>query len=200
LSASMSVRSSNARDSRQKSISILNGESYIYGWTSTGADSCSLGAGSGSSSVSISGSNNVVGPGHAWYPSPGSSVSLSLVCTDNQSTASDSVTVTVLPNPLNPTVPDSPMTLTLVSGSGSVLVGQNVTWQCSVSGGTPPYTYSWSGTNIPTSPAPSTNPYTTAYSTVGTKNATLTVQDSGGLQGTCNGSVQVNFNPVFEEF
>ena len=81
------------------------------------------------------------------------------------------------------------------------LVGQTVTWTAGVTGGIGPYTYSWSGTNIPT-PGPTTNPYVRTYSTIGVKSAQATVTDFDGLQSTCPASatVQIQFDPDLEEF
>ena len=87
-------------------------------------------------------------------------------------------------------------------------VGGSVTWTGTVSGGTPPYTYSWSGSSIPTFPAPSSNPYSIAYTTSGQKTALLTVTDADGAQGDCSnsdpsgtgGSIYINFDPSFKEF
>jgi len=96
--------------------------------------------------------------------------------------------------------------------SSSAMVGQPVTWSANVSGGTPPYTYVWSGTSIPTSPAPThstsntTDTYTNTYTTTGLKHATVRVTDSASNFGDCtNGGypgsdVQINFNPTFQEF
>ena len=101
----------------------------------------------------------------------------------------------------------SPITVTCSASPSPALMGQNVTWTGVVSGGIPPYTYSWSGTNIPTSPAPTSNPYTKSYGTIGQKTATLTVRDSDNTTGSCGGggggsvgSVYINFNPSFQEF
>ncbi len=84
----------------------------------------------------------------------------------------------------------------------SAMIGDNITWTATPSGGTSPYTYSWSGTDIPTSPAPTTNPYIKKYETIGTKTATVTVTDAGSFQATCNPAAvtQINFDPSFEEF
>ncbi|MHB0978276.1 MAG: hypothetical protein ACYC1K_02650 [Minisyncoccota bacterium] len=96
--------------------------------------------------------------------------------------------------------------------SSSAMVGQPVTWSANVSGGTPPYTYVWSGTSIPTSPAPThstsntTDTYTNTYTTTGLKHATVRVTDFASKFGDCtNGGypgsdVQINFNPTFQEF
>lgn len=114
--------------------------------------------------------------------------------------------ITVTGSPLGRTtsftlaIAGSPISLSCTAAPSTALVGQSVTWTGNISGGTPPFTYSWSGTNMPT-PAPSTNPYTRTYSTVGQKTAQLTVTDADGLQTTCPaGTVQINFNPNFEEF
>jgi len=80
-------------------------------------------------------------------------------------------------------------------------MGQTVTWTATVNGGTLPFTYSWSGTNIPTGPAPTTNPYNIIYNTIGQKTATVTVTSAISGQTTCpTATVQINFNPLFEEF
>ncbi len=84
----------------------------------------------------------------------------------------------------------------------SAKVGEPVTWTAIVSGGSNSgYTHSWSGSNIPTLPPPSNNPYTITYTTVGTKVARDTVVDSLGNSATCpDASTKINFNPTFEEF
>ena len=103
--------------------------------------------------------------------------------------------------------PASTLGVTCTPSDEEIIIGETVTWTGEVEGGTPPYTYSWNGPGIPTNPAPSTNPMTIRYSTVGLKTATLAVTDSEGEEGFCTfdgGSggqtVRVNFNPLFEEF
>ena len=78
-------------------------------------------------------------------------------------------------------------------------IGELVTWTASVSGGTPPYTYSWSGSE---SLSGDTASVTKTYSTLGTKTATVTVTDSDSISAECDpaGVVQIYFNPRFEEF
>ena len=105
----------------------------------------------------------------------------------------------------NPTPPPPQNILSVVCtpSPDPALVNQPVTWTASTSDGVPPYTYSWSGTNIPTSPAPSSNPYTISYQTIGLKTAVATVTDSESNYGLCNApspNVRVNFNPKLEEF
>ncbi|MBX4181401.1 hypothetical protein KW807_00880 [Candidatus Parcubacteria bacterium] len=131
--------------------------------------------------------------------------------TVSPSTTAGTYPITVTGSPLGKTttfnliVANPPMSVSCAASPATVLVGQPVTWTATVTGGTAPYTYSWSGTNIPVSPAPTTNPYVKTYSTVGTKTATVTVNDSDALSASCPGgaggsSVQVNFNPHLEEF
>lgn len=83
-------------------------------------------------------------------------------------------------------------------------VNQPVTWTANVTQ-TPseaPYTYYWTGTNVPTSPAPSTQSFQITYSTTGTKNANVLVSDSKGNTAVCNpqGSINIGVTPIFEEF
>ena len=78
-------------------------------------------------------------------------------------------------------------------------LGQSTVWTASPSGGTPPYTYSWSGTAIPT-PAPATNPYSKVYTTIGSKGTSVRIRDSVGSQFTANCTTWINFAPTFQEF
>ncbi|MEK7176957.1 MAG: PKD domain-containing protein [Patescibacteria group bacterium] len=122
--------------------------------------------------------------------------------------------ITITGNPLNKQLTFnlniSPSTSLSVSCSGNpptALLGQNVTWTAVPSGGTPPYFYSWSGDNIPTSPAPTGSTYVKSYSTVGLKRANVTATDSSLPTAQTTPScapaaaeVQINFDPSFEEF
>jgi hypothetical protein len=97
------------------------------------------------------------------------------------------------------------MTVTCTPSPAIGVLGQTITWTATVGGEyLPPLTYTWSGAGIPTDPAPSSNPYSLSYSTIGTKTATVSVVDSSSptpVVGICTpGSVQINFNPVIEEF
>ncbi|MDO8589757.1 MAG: CARDB domain-containing protein [bacterium] len=100
----------------------------------------------------------------------------------------------------NLVVSGNPMSVSCSSSPRTALVGELVTWTASVTGGTPPLAYLWSGTNIPTSPAPTTNPFSIRYSTIGPKTATITVTDTNSVRASCPSTIQINFNPLFEEF
>ncbi len=98
---------------------------------------------------------------------------------------------------LNVTAPTS-LTVT-PSVSPTAYVGNSVSWQFIVTGGTGPYTYTCSGTDFP-SPPPASGSFSITYQTVGTKTATCTVKDSLGNTGSASASVQVVINPAFKEF
>lgn len=122
-------------------------------------------------------------------------------------TAAGTYPITVTGTPLgkqtgfNLAISGNPMNVTCSASPSTALLGQTVTWTANVSGGTSPFTYSWSGTNFPTSPAPSTNPFSIIYSTIGQKIAAVTVTDTDSVTATClAGTVQINFDPNFEEF
>jgi len=125
------------------------------------------------------------------------------------STAAGTYPITVTGSPLGRTtafnlviVPSTAVVVTCTPSSPNPLVGVPVTWNSTVSGGSGTYsTYSWAGSGISTSPAPSTASFTMSYSTVGPKTAQLTVTDSIGNVGSCvPGTLQVSFNPKFQEF
>ncbi|GEM_PF-2822972 len=115
--------------------------------------------------------------------------------------------ITVTGSPLgkqtnfNLVITGSPFTVSCSASPSPAFLGQTVTWTATISEGTPPFTYSWSGTNIPTSPAPNSNPFSIVYSTIGQKTATVTVTDTDSVQSSCPvGTVQIKFDPRFEEF
>ena len=115
--------------------------------------------------------------------------------------------ITVTGSPLgrqtnfNLVVSGNPFTVSCSASPSPAFLGQTVTWTAVISGGSPPFTYSWSGTNIPASPAPNTNPFSIVYSTIGQKTATVTVTDTDSVQESCpTGTVQIKFDPRFEEF
>jgi hypothetical protein len=123
----------------------------------------------------------------------------------------DTYNITVTGSPLNKTtaftLKVNPTSALSVTCSASQEVGGNkinkpVTWTANATGGSGTYnSWSWSGTNIPTSPAPTSNPYTISYSTTGTKTARATVTDSNGNQATCpDATTIINFDPTIIEF
>lgn len=88
-----------------------------------------------------------------------------------------------------------------VNPTSNAVLGQDVTWSATADGGVAPLTYRWSGDGVPTSPAPSVNPYTMSYSTIGTKNVAVTITDAESVESTCpSATIEVTFDPNFEEF
>ena len=126
--------------------------------------------------------------------------------TVSPSAANGTYQITATGNPLgrqtsfNLVIEGSALSATCTPSPAVALVGEPITWTANVSGGTAPYTYSWSGNGIPTNPAPSTNPYVVTYSTVGQKTASVVVNDNKNNEGVCTaGSIQIKFNPKFRE-
>lgn len=115
-------------------------------------------------------------------------------------TTSFVVTVNPAASGLNGTVDTNPPSN---PGSGQCFVGQPCALVCTPSGGVPPYTYVWAGTDFP-SPSPTTSSVNITYQTVGTKTATCTVTDSSGPppQSVTSAAktIQVFLNPNFKEF
>lgn len=99
-----------------------------------------------------------------------------------------------------PTVPVTPPVPAVIPGGAtvsctpsttSIIQGGSVTWSATVTGGTPPYTLSWSGTNSLSGFAPTV---TKTYNSTGVKTAALAVNGSAPV--ACSGSVTVSENPA----
>jgi hypothetical protein len=58
------------------------------------------------------------------------------------------------------------------------LIGETIAWIAQIIGGTPPYTYLWSGSD---GLSGTTNPLFRSYATSGVKNATVVVRDADGI-------------------
>lgn len=90
-----------------------------------------------------------------------------------------------------------PITASCSVSPGTIATGQNVTWTAAASGGTPPYTYTWTGS----SPLSGTgNPKVVQYSTTGVKTGSVTVTDSvaassGAVSCTAGGGGDPGGNP-----
>ncbi|MDB5254459.1 MAG: hypothetical protein JWL80_525 [Parcubacteria group bacterium] len=158
--------------------------------------------------LSIGGSNNGISYAIANSScSPTCSSTINFTIAPSATVGTHLVTVTGTPKShttsfnliINPSLT---IDVTCAATPNSALIGNPVTWNSTVTGTTGTSTYRWSGSGIATSSAPATPSFTTSYSTVGLKTATLTVTDSVGNVGTCNpaGQAQINFNPKFQEF
>lgn len=84
----------------------------------------------------------------------------------------------IISNPSAPTVTITP------TPSGPANPGTPITWTPAVNGGSN-CSFTWSGTEVPTTPAPTGNPYTITYPTSGTKTIEVTAScDEGTVLGT----------------
>ncbi|MEK7227507.1 MAG: peptidoglycan-binding domain-containing protein [Patescibacteria group bacterium] len=102
-------------------VTVTNGDSWTYSWTSTVATACTLTSPTGDSGISTAGSGGPIPPGHSWYPAVGNSTTLTLNCTNGTNTTTDSVVINVIA-PAGPGVtavpPAPPAPPTLPSGGG----------------------------------------------------------------------------------
>ncbi len=89
-------------------------------------------------------------------------------------------------------------TVSLTVSPSKAGVGQQVTWTPVLSGGTG-CSYSWSGTEIPSIPAPTGSTFSISYQTTGVKTTNLTVTCNEGVV-SAQGTIVIALNPIFEEF
>jgi len=84
-----------------------------------------------------------------------------------------------------------------ISGPGTGSVGNSLSFTATATGGTTPYSFSWTttGGNPPSSTGPS---YTTAYSTQGTYTVSVTVSDTNAR--TASSSTTVSINPSADKY
>jgi fimbrial isopeptide formation D2 family protein len=108
-------------------VTVVNGDSWNYSWTSTNATACTLTSPTGDSGISINGNGGPIPPGHPWYPAVGGSTTLTLNCTNGGSTATDAVVINVVAGPGGPG-PSCPVVTVTSSGSASVTVGNAFTY------------------------------------------------------------------------
>src|SRR3989344_3015407 len=80
-------------------VTINDGDSWNYTWTSDSATACTLTAPTGDSGISLSGSGGPIASGHPWYPAVGTPTTLTLNCTNGTNTATDSVVINVVASP-----------------------------------------------------------------------------------------------------
>ncbi len=144
-------------------------------------------------------------------PSAGSPCNFTATFTVLPSAVAGTYPITVTGSPLskttnfNLTITNSPnMILSCVATPSSAQVGEDVTWNVTISdpNGNSPYTFSWAGDEVPLPPnEPTTQSFIMSYSTVGSKQIQATVWDSLLNQGICPASfINVGANPNFGEF
>ena len=90
--------------------------------------------------------------------------------------------------------PTAALTITAISSNTPVCSGNTLNLSSTVSGGTSPYSYSWSGPNSFTST--SQNPSITNVTIVASGTYSLTVTDANGCSKTSTISVVINPLPV----
>ncbi len=98
-------------------VTITNGDSYVYNWTSSNATTCDF-TSPFPSSVTLSGSNSVAAGSAFYYPTSGSPVTITVTCSNGSTSATDSVVIQLGSSPTPVTVDikangsDGPVTIT----------------------------------------------------------------------------------------
>ncbi|MCR4279321.1 MAG: hypothetical protein NUV78_01130, partial [Candidatus Zambryskibacteria bacterium] len=77
-------------------VTITQGDSWVYSWTSSSATACQLTAPGGESGVDLNGNGGPIPADHPWYPSIGNPTTLTLDCTDGVNSESDFVVINVV--------------------------------------------------------------------------------------------------------
>ncbi|MGE3275697.1 MAG: hypothetical protein AB7O67_11340 [Vicinamibacterales bacterium] len=75
------------------SITLKDGESFSYSWSSPDAMACQIETPTGPSGISRAGIGGPVVPAHPWYPRPGTTSALKLTCTNGWTNGADEITI-----------------------------------------------------------------------------------------------------------
>ncbi len=105
-------------------ITITDGDSYSYDWSSLNASSCQI-TSPANSGIPLSGSDTVL-PGSPFYPAVGAPMILTVVCTDGSTTATDAVTINLSSLPPPPPGSTYIVTPVVINGSSSPSTPQTV--------------------------------------------------------------------------
>ena len=115
-------------------VDVVDGNSFSFTWTSSDATACQMTTPSGASGVSLSGSDGPIASDHPWYPDVGSSITLTLDCTDGAESTSDSVTINIVAVPPAPPPPPAAPTADIkAEGSDGpvVTIASGASWNYS---------------------------------------------------------------------
>ncbi len=161
---------------------ILTGENTTWSATATG--------GTGTYTYSWSGTDGLTGTTATLsklYNSIGTKTGTVTITSGTQTvTKNCTLTVTETPPP-----PPPSLTGSCSASSSSVNTGENVIWSASATGGTSVYTYVWTGDDGLSS---TNSSITKTYSTIGTKNASVTIT-SGSQSISKNCSISITTPP-----
>jgi hypothetical protein len=124
-----------ANSSAAGTVTIAPGSSYTYTWTSTNATACQL-TSPAASGIATSGTSGTIAPGHPYYPTASTPTTLTIVCTDGVTNATDSVVVALGSAPAGGS---SPVTV-------DISVNNSTAGTVTIAPGSA-YTYSWTSTN-----------------------------------------------------
>lgn len=175
-----------ANGSDGPTVTINNGDSWTYSWSSVSATACQLTAQAAGtttpSGISTTGTSAGITAGHPWYPSTSTPTVLTLTCTDGVNNATDSVTIALGGN--NGGGGSSSVTADIkVNGSD----GPVVTVASSTA-----YTYSWASTNATACQLSVQTAGTTTPSGIST-NGSGTIASSHPWYPTASSSVTYTF-------
>ncbi len=178
-------------------LTVLEGNSSIISWSSTGADSCTVTKDGLPFATGISNTGKSSGP-------LSSATTFEIQCNNISNSENKSLVVDVTPLP--PPPPPEPLVLNCASsqpgnapGDTNMYVNRNTVWVIS---NTEPGTFSdvvWSGTNISSNPPPTEHPLNKIYTTVGQKDihaeATFTRSSDGKVfSASCSANVVIKLD------
>ncbi len=118
-------------------VILNNGQPYVYTWNSTNATYCEQ-TSPISSGISVAGTSLSIAPGHPFYPANDSSVTITIICTNSTSTATDSVIISARRD--NGDHPSCPVPVITSALSVSAKVGDSLTYTIAASGSNPTIT------------------------------------------------------------